>query len=88
MKTKEEILKEELSEDILQIIEQKDKPEEMRYFKRYILDAMEQYANQFRKKDYISNTQKIDYCKDCNDFNECWEQKWTDVQCTKYNNDI
>ena len=44
--TKEQILEEELSEDILEIIEQKDKPEELRYFKRYILDAMERYAQQ------------------------------------------
>ena len=44
--TKEQILEEELSEDILEIIEQKDKPEELRYFKRYILDAMERYAEQ------------------------------------------
>ena len=50
MKTKEQILEEELSEDLLKILEQENLPEELRYFKRYVLDAMEEYAQQQVKK--------------------------------------
>ena len=62
--TKEQILEEELSEDILEIIEQKDKPEELRYFKRYILDAMERYAQQQVKNLNIPAVIKS-VCDDC-----------------------
>ena len=82
--TKEQILEEELSEDILEIIEQKDKPEELRYFKRYILDAMERYAQQQVKNlniPAVSNNEVAVFC-DCGKplngqpdrCNDCWDK--------------
>lgn len=47
MKTVEEILRDELLEDILTIIEQK---EELRYLKKYIIAATEKHAEQFKLK--------------------------------------
>ena len=45
-KKAEEILDEEISDSLKNILEQSDTPEELKSFKRYILDAMERYKNQ------------------------------------------
>ena len=45
-KSAEEILDEEISDNLKNILEQSDTPEDLRSFKRYILDAMERYKGQ------------------------------------------
>ena len=44
--TAEEILDEEISESLKNILEQSDTPEDLRSFRRYILNAMERYKSQ------------------------------------------
>ena len=46
VKKAEEILDEEISDNLKNILEQSDTPEELKSFKRYILDAMERYKSQ------------------------------------------
>ena len=46
VKKAEEILDEEISDNLKNILEQSDTPEDLRSFKRYILDAMERYKGQ------------------------------------------
>lgn len=65
-KSKEEILDEECSDDLLKLLRQDGTPEELKYFKRYILDAMEAYASQFRASVPVPEFEGWDYCKDCN----------------------
>ena len=46
VKKAEEILDEEISDNLKNILEQSDTPEDLKSFKRYIIDAMERYKSQ------------------------------------------
>ena len=83
MKTKEQILEEELSEDLLKILEQENLPEELRYFKRYVLDAMEEYGKELLLHN-VSNNEVAVCDSDCDFYDKENDACWHDTPCIKY----